>query len=125
MISAYLRGPAGDHFETKDARDKTNYDVIKKIIFDRFSPADMRLSAYGTLVARKQGKVGLVNEFVSVIERLVFRSFSGDVSNEVIEMTAREHFILGLRPELMKKCLPDKRIPIWITESVFEEQNLK
>ena len=34
MISAYLRGPAGDHFEKIDARDKSNYDIIKKSIID-------------------------------------------------------------------------------------------
>ena len=103
MVSAYLRGPAGDHFEKIDARDKTNYGVIKNTIIDRFSPADMRRSAYGNLAARKQGKMESVNEFASAIQRLVFRSFSTDVNNEVIEMTAREHFILGLRPELMRR----------------------
>jgi len=103
MISAYLRGPAGDHFEKIDARDKTNYEVIKRSIIDRFCPADMRRSAYGTLASRKQGKMESVNEFAAVIQRLVSRSFSNDVSSEVIEMTAREHFILGLRPELMRR----------------------
>ena len=80
MISAYLRGPAGDHFEKIDTRDKANHDVIKKINIDRFSPADMRRSAYGNLAARKQGKMESVNEFASAIQRLVFRSFSSDVS---------------------------------------------
>ena len=103
MVSAYLRGPAGDHFEKIDARDKTNYEVIKNTIIDRFSPADVRRSVYGNLAARKQGKMESVNEFASAIQRLVFQSFSSDVSNEVIEMTAREHFILGLRPELMRR----------------------
>ena len=103
MISAYLRGPAGDHFEKIDARDKANYDVIKKSITDRFCPADMRRSAYGTLASRKQGKMESVTEFAAVIQRLVFRSFPSEVSNDIIEMTAREHFILGLKPNLMRR----------------------
>ena len=103
MISAYLRGPAGDHFEKIDARDKSNYNIIKKSIIDRFCPADMRRSAYGTLASRKQGKMETVNEYASAIQRLVFRSFSSEVTNEVIEMAAREHFILGLKPDLMRR----------------------
>ena len=127
MISAYLRGPAGDHFEKIDARDKTNYEVIKKSIIDRFCPADMRRSAYGTLPARKQGKMESVTKFAAVIQRLVSRSFSNDVSNEVIEMTDREHFTLGLRPELMRRVtMADPKIfsdgiRVALTEDSLEE----
>ena len=41
-----------------------------------------------------------MNEFASSIQRLVFRSFPPDVNNEIIEMPAREYFILGLKPNL-------------------------
>ena len=103
MISAYLRGPAADHFEKLDTREKSNYGAIKDSLIERFSPADMRRSAYSNLAGRKQGKMESVNEFVSAIQRLVFRSFPSGVDNEIIEMTAREHFILGLRHELMRR----------------------
>ncbi len=103
MISAYLRGPAGDHFEKLNEEDKANFGIIKNSLIERFSPADMRRSAYSNLAGRKQGKLESVNEFASAIQRLVFRSFPSDVTNEVIEMTAREHFILGLRNELMRR----------------------
>ena len=103
MISAYLRGPAGDHFEKIQEGDKSNYRAIKASLIERFSPADMRRSAYSTLAGRKQGKHESVNEFASVIQRLVFRSFASDVDSEVVEMTAREHFILGLKPSLMRR----------------------
>ena len=103
MISAYLRGPAGDHFEKIDEQNKCNYKTIKTSLIERFSPAVMRRSAYSTLAGRKQGKHELVNEFASVIQRLVFRSFASDVDCEVVEMTAREHFILGLKPTLMRR----------------------
>ena len=101
MISAYLRGPAADHFEKLDMRDKSNYGAIKDSLIERFSSADMRRSVYSNLAGRKQGKIESVNEFASAIQRLVFRSFPSGVNNEIIEMTAREHFILGLRHELM------------------------
>ena len=65
----------------------------------------MRRSAYGTLAARKQGKMEPVNEFAAVIQRLVFRSFSREVSNEVMYMTAREHLILGMKPNLMRRVM--------------------
>ena len=103
MISAYLRGPAADHFEKLDTRNKSNYEAIKNSLIERFSPADMRRSAYSNLAGRKQGKRESVNEFASAIQRLVFRSFPSGVDNEIIEMTAREHFILGLRYDLMRR----------------------
>ena len=103
MISAYLRGPAGDHFEKIDEQNKCKYKTIKTSLIERFSPADMRRSAYSTLAGRKQGKHESVNEFASVIQRVVFRSFASDVDSEVVEMTAREHFILGLKPTLMRR----------------------
>ncbi len=103
MVSAYLRGPAGDHYEKVADGDKANYAVIKKSLTERFCPADMRRSAYSNLAGKKQGKTESVNEFASNIQRLVYRSFPSSVSNEVVEMTAREHFILGLRPELMRR----------------------
>ena len=77
--------------------------LSRKLLLIDLSPADMRSSAYGNLAARKQEKMESVNEFTSAIQHLVFRSFSSDVSNEVIEMTAREHLILGLRPDLMRR----------------------
>ena len=103
MVSAYLRGPAGDHFEKIPDEQKSSFAAIKKSLIERFSPADMRRSAYSTLTARKQGQQESVNEFASAIQRLVFRSFPCDASNEILEMTAREHFILGLRPKLMNR----------------------
>eukprot|EP00794_Sanderia_malayensis_P007624 gene7624-8464_t len=103
MVSAYLRGPAGDHFEKVPEEEKADYEAVKKSLIERFSPADMRRSAYSTLAGRKQGRRETVNEFASVIQRLVFRSFPSDASSEIIEMTAREHFILGLRPKLMNR----------------------
>ena len=63
----------------------------------------MRRSAYSNLAGRKQGKLESVNEFASAIQPLVFRSFPSTVKNEIVEMTAREHFILGLRPALMRR----------------------
>lgn len=93
MVSAYLRGPAGDHFEKVPEEEKADYEAVKKSLIERFSPADMRRSAYSTLAGRKQGRRETVNEFASVIQRLVFRSFPSDASSEIIEMTAREHFI--------------------------------
>ena len=102
MILAYLRGPTGDQCEEIQARDKANYGVITKTLIDRFSPADMRRSTYGNVAARNQSKLESVNEFASTIQCLVFRSFSNDVRNEEIEMSAREHFILGLKSELMR-----------------------
>ena len=62
----------------------------------------MRRSAYGTLATRKQGKMDTVNEYASASQRLVFRSFSSEVANEVIEMAVSEHFLLGLKPDLMR-----------------------
>ena len=103
MISAYLRGPAADHFEKMDTREKSNYEAIKDSLMERFSPADMRRSAYSNLAGRKQGKMESVNEFASAIQRLVFRSFPSGIDSDIIEMTAREHFILGLRHELMRR----------------------
>ena len=82
---------------------KSSFAIIKKSLIERFSPADIRRSVYSTLTARKQGKQESVNEFASVVQRLVFRSFPCDASNEILEMTAREHFILGLRPKLMNR----------------------
>ena len=63
----------------------------------------MRRSAYGTLAARKQGKMESVTDFAAVIQRLVFRSFSSEASNDTIEMMTREHFILGLKPNLTRR----------------------
>ena len=103
MISVYLRGPAADHFEKLDTRDKSNYGAIKDSLIERFSPADMRRSAYSNVAGRKQGKMESVNEFASAIQRLVFRSFQSGVDNEITEMTAHEHFILGLRHKLMRR----------------------
>ena len=103
MISAYLRGPAADHFEKMDTREKSNYEAIKESLMERSSPADMRRSAYSNLAGRKQGKMESVNEFASAIQRLVFRSFPSGIDSDSIEMTAREHFILGLRHELMRR----------------------
>ena len=103
IVSAYLRGPAGDHFEKIPDEQKSSFGAIKKSLIERFSPADMRRSAYSTLTARKQGHQESVNEFASAIQRLVFRSFPSDASNDILEMTAREHFILGLRPNLMHR----------------------
>ena len=101
MILVYLRGPAADHFEKLDRRDKLNYEAIKCSLIERFSSADVRRSAYSDLAGRKQGKMESVNEFASAIQRLVFRSFLSGVDNEIIEMTARKHFVLGLRHQLM------------------------
>ena len=103
MVSAYLRGPAGDHFEKLPDGEKSKFNIIKKSMVNRFSPADMRRSAYSNLAGRKQGKMESVNKFASANQRLVFRSFPSAVVHEIIEMTAREHFILGLRVELMRR----------------------
>ena len=46
MVSAFLRGPAGDNFEKIEEVNKTNFRVIKQSLIDRFSPADMRRSLY-------------------------------------------------------------------------------
>eukprot|EP00794_Sanderia_malayensis_P006335 gene6335-7061_t len=56
MVSAYLRGPAGDHFEKVPEEEKADYEAVKRSLIKRFSPADMRRSAYSTLAARKQGR---------------------------------------------------------------------
>ena len=42
MVSAYLRGPAGDHFEKIPNEQKSSSAAIKKSLIERFSPADMR-----------------------------------------------------------------------------------
>ena len=105
MVSAYLRGPAGDHFEKIPDEQKSSFAAIKKSLIEHFSPADMRRSTYSTLTARKQGKQEWVNEFASVVQRLVFRSFPCDASNEILEMTTRKHFILGLRPKLLNRVM--------------------
>eukprot|EP00795_Rhopilema_esculentum_P007295 gene7295-12995_t len=34
MVSAFLRGPAGDHFEKIEEVDKTNFRVIKQLLID-------------------------------------------------------------------------------------------
>ncbi len=86
MISAYLRGSAGDHFEKINEDNKANFRIIKDSLIERFSPADMRRSAYSNLAGRKQGKVESVNVFASAIQRFVFTSFPSDVTNQVIEM---------------------------------------
>ncbi len=65
------------------------------------SPASIRRSTYSNLAGRKQGKLESVNDFASAIQRLVFRSFPSDVTNEVKEMIA--HFILGLQHELVRR----------------------
>ena len=95
IVSAYLRGPAGDYFEEIPDEQKSSFRAIKKSLIERFSPADMRRSAYSTLTARKQGNQESVNEFASAIERLVFRSFPSDASNDILGMAAREDFILA------------------------------
>ena len=89
MMSAYLKGPAADHFEKLDTREKSNYEAIKYLLIERLSPADMRRSTYSDLAGRKQGKMESVNEFASAIQCLVSRSFPSGVDNEIIEMTAR------------------------------------
>ena len=53
MVSAYLREPAGDHFEKVD---NEIIEFIQRAIIDHFSLADMRCSVYGSLAVRKQGK---------------------------------------------------------------------
>ena len=103
MILAYLRGPAGDDSEKIHEQNKRTYKTIKTSLIDRFSPADMRRSAYSTLASRKQGKHESVNEFASVIEQLEFHLFASDVESEVVEVTAREHIIKGLKPTVMKR----------------------
>jgi len=103
MISAYLRSLVGDHFEKMQEGDKSNYRTTKACLTERFSPADIWRSAYSSLVGRKQGKHDSVNEFTSVIQQLVSSSFASNVDSEVVEMTAREHFILGLKPTLMRR----------------------
>ena len=95
IVLAYLRRPAGDYFEEIPDEQKSSFRAIKKSLIERFSPADMRRSAYSTLTARKQGNQESVNEFASAIQRLVSRSFPSDASNDIMEMTAREDFILG------------------------------
>ena len=127
MVSAYFRGPAGYHFEKLADDEKSEYKTIKQSLINKFSPADMRRSAYSSLAARKQGPRESVNEFASAIQRLVFRAFPSDVTHEVVEMSAREHFILGLRPQLMRRVtIVDPKtfndaIRIALREESFEE----
>ena len=100
MVSAYLHGQTSDHFKNLQDGGKSKFDVIKKSMVDQFSPADLRRSAYSNLAGRKQGKMESVNKFASAIQRLVFCSFPSSIDHEIIEMTGREHFILGLRVDL-------------------------
>eukprot|EP00795_Rhopilema_esculentum_P010167 gene10167-18835_t len=63
----------------------------------------MKRSAYSSLAWRKQGSQESVNEFASAIQRLVLRSFPSNMNDDIIDMAAREHFLMGLRPNLLSR----------------------
>ena len=53
MVSAYLRGLAGDHYEKIADVDKSNYAFIKISLMERFCQANMQPSAYSSLAGRR------------------------------------------------------------------------